>query len=392
MSSFEEALLFGIVDLLTCCFPAPPSRFEAAWNGDIETIKSYTLGPWGATKSESPLIASVKDGLKCSPFAVAFLRGHRDVARAILDIVEQQYDSGETPKVTYRLKGKTDGDDDDDDDDNDDDGEGGDSDLKLVARDAGEKKFTIDNIDEVATQVKCTTSPLSVLLDQVECVDLRDLKKLDTIKAYAETSDLLYWFVREGDREAVNILIELGLHFAKPEHGGTDENGLFEFPSSAFSHACINGPVPILADIIRRTGSGIPIDHLVRRTGVAIREKPKFYQGLSVYGKKRQDWANAGRNLVVRNIGSKIPPVLDTIMAGRFELLHWFMSEIPRQHYIEYAEAKAAEGDKHYKHIAEMPGGLDRALTKWLGVQSESCFAIFHSRESVIRQCKDHIY
>lgn len=48
-----------------------------------------------------------------------------------------------------------------------------------------------------------------------------------------------------------------------------------------------HGKTQMLALIIKRTGAGIPLDHLVKKSGVELKQKPRYYQGLTVYGKKR---------------------------------------------------------------------------------------------------------
>ncbi len=60
------------------------------------------------------------------------------------------------------------------------------------------------------------------------------------------------------------------------------------FPDNDFRRAIELGRTELLAEIIRRTGAGLPLEELVKGTGVEIKEKPRFYQGLTVYGKKRQ--------------------------------------------------------------------------------------------------------
>jgi ankyrin repeat protein len=360
----------GTDDLGDVRLEAYIKMFEAAWNGDIETIKSYTLGLWG--DDQTPLTASVQDDSSQNTiFSIAFLRGHYDVAKAILDIVEAQYEPEEGAQLAYRIKGAKNGDGDDDDECDSEEESGNDDDIKIVSHDVGEKKFTIDNIGEVATQVKCKTRPIDVLQYSVDCFEVKDGKVVTSCGDSDLHADLFDWAVHTKDQKAVNFLIDLGIHFSKPEHGGPEDDSLFVFPTAGFDKAATEGPIPILSDIIRRTGTGLPLDHLVKKTGRDIKEKAKFYQGLTVYGKKRKDWANAGRNLVIRNIGSKIPPVLDVAKAGEFELLKWFLSETPQQLYIEFANSKVAEGEKRFKHLADAPGGLERVISKWLGVQSD---------------------
>ena len=343
------------------------SRFEAAWKGDIETIKSYTLGPWGPGQSQSPLTVSVKDEANNSVFSLAVGRGHHDVAREVLEIVAAQYEPDEADKLAYKIKGariRTDFDDDGDQSCEDEDYNDDDDDIKIVSHSVGEKKFTIDNIGEMDVKVRCKTRPIDVLTSSYPWLEIPPFKQ-------RLGGSLFTWAIRCKDQQLVNLLIDLGIRYMKPEYGVLEEDSFFAIPTDAFERAVSHGPVPILADIIRRTGGRIPLDHLVKRTGVEVREKPKFYQGLTVYGKKRKDWANAGRKLVVRDIESKIPPVLTAAMSANMELVKWFLSDEPQRLYVEIANAKLAQGDKRFKHLAELPGGLERAISKWLSVQGK---------------------
>ena len=63
----------------------------------------------------------------------------------------------------------------------------------------------------------------------------------------------------------------------------------FIFPSKSYHYAITNGKTQLLGMIIKRTGAGIPLDHLVKKSGVKINKKPRYYQGLTVYGKKGKD-------------------------------------------------------------------------------------------------------
>jgi hypothetical protein len=66
-----------------------------------------------------------------------------------------------------------------------------------------------------------------------------------------------------------------------------DGQGFYPFPDAEFRLAVELGRVELLGEIIKRTGAGLPLEHLVKHTGVEIKVKPRYYQGLTVYGKKR---------------------------------------------------------------------------------------------------------
>jgi len=92
----------------------------------------------------------------------------------------------------------------------------------------------------------------------------------------------------------------------------------------------------------------------------------------------RKDWANAGRNLVVKATGMQTPPLLYAAVAANYESVEWFLSDAPLRHYIEFGKSKAAHTDSRLKHLSDTPGGFDRAVSKWLGVSSESTERVQH--------------
>ncbi len=51
--------------------------------------------------------------------------------------------------------------------------------------------------------------------------------------------------------------------------------------------AFAQGHIDVLAVLIKRTGLGIPLERMVQDSGVDLQQRPRYYQGLTVYGKKR---------------------------------------------------------------------------------------------------------
>ncbi|KAM0287752.1 hypothetical protein ACHAQH_000283 [Verticillium albo-atrum] len=348
---------------------------EAAWNGDLEKIKSLTLQAWGEDQSEPPLKASVTASDGSSPFSLAFLRGHRNVAKEILEIIKAQYSPIEKEKSRYTLDtgNPGDGDSDADDSENDSDEEHtaeGNSDHPKIVAMAVDKKFTIDNIGQVSMHVDSHDKPIQSLTGRVMCFTSGDDDK-DHVR---ET--LFGHVMRHDDHAGLKFLLDLAAHHSGEKlEGDIDEEesgSFFSFPEDVFTWAVANGKTNALAEIIKRTGAGMPLDHLVKKSGVELKQKPKYYQGLSVYGKKRKDWATAGRNLVVRPTGLKTPPLLHAALGGSIESVEWFLSDAPLRCYVEFGQSKAATDDPRLKHLNHAPGGFDRAVAKWLGIQNET--------------------
>ncbi|KAM0330029.1 hypothetical protein ACHAQA_004199 [Verticillium albo-atrum] len=348
--------------------------FEAAWNGDLEKIKSLTLQAWGKDQEEPPLKISVTDADVSSPFSLAFLRGHRDVAKEILNIVQAQYSPKEKENSRYTLDTGNPEDDDDDegseyDSDESDTAEGNSGHPKIVAQ-AVDKKFTIDNIGQVSMHVDSHDKPIKLLTGMVLCF------KTGKVDDDFNRESLFNFVMRQDDHAGLKFLLDLAAHhsgkYQAEETEDDESSGFFTFPENDFRWAVMNGKTAALAEIIKRTGAVMPLDHLVKKSGVELKQKPKYYQGLSVYGRKRKDWATAGRNLVVRPTGIQIPPLLYAAIAGNIESIEWFLSDAPLRCYVEFGQSKVASEDPRLKHLSQVPGGFDRAVAKWLGIQNET--------------------
>jgi hypothetical protein len=107
---------------------------------------------------------------------------------------------------------------------------------------------------------------------------------------------LLRFVMAQDDQAGLKMLLDWGAHFASRKLEGDDEEevtGRFSFPDDEFQWAVENGKTQMLAEIIKRTGAGMPLEHLVKKSGVEMKVKPKFYQGLTVYGRKRYGSQNA---------------------------------------------------------------------------------------------------
>lgn len=88
--------------------------------------------------------------------------------------------------------------------------------------------------------------------------------------------------------QGLKFLIDVGEHWSARKLGPDDEvSSFFQFPDGEFQYAIQLGRVELLGEIIRRTGAGLPLEHLVKHTGVELKEQPRYYQGLTVYGEKK---------------------------------------------------------------------------------------------------------
>lgn len=104
---YETTLRFRVPDLNDTKKEGYIKLFEAAWNNDLEKIKSLTLGKWSSEDDmplNSPLKIAVQDGNGFSPFSIAVLCGQRELAKKIVEICATQYhkDDGLTTKQRFR--------------------------------------------------------------------------------------------------------------------------------------------------------------------------------------------------------------------------------------------------------------------------------------------------
>ncbi|KAK3341505.1 hypothetical protein B0T25DRAFT_344013 [Lasiosphaeria hispida] len=344
-------------DVTEARLPAYIELFEAAWAGDIEKIKKLTLTSWDDAKTEGPLKIGVSDGNKNTPFSLAFFRGHFSVAKAILEIVQAQYSPADKPKTRYRMDGEEDYSDEGDSEDDES------SEPRIYSELVG-GEFTIEDVGKVSMKVDSRAKPLEFAMRLCGSIDSDD----ESTRATSPLEQV----IRANDIKALKFLLDLGEHYSSQKIDAEDETSAFYlFPDSCFTLAVQLGRTELLAEIIRRTGAGLPLENLVKETGIELKDKPKYYQGLTVYGKKRQDWAAQGRNVVSRPSGVETSPLLIAAMAGRIDSVEWFLSDTPSRHYLDFCKSEGALADERLKHLGQVPGGVEGAISKWLGDQSD---------------------
>ncbi|KAK3937074.1 Ankycorbin [Diplogelasinospora grovesii] len=330
--------------------------FEAAWSGDLGKIKTLTLTCWDEDKQEAPLKIAVRDDDSNNPFSLAFFRGHYNVAKAILEIAQAQYSPEEQVKTRYTME------------------QGEYSDDESVCSDGSEPRiyaeivddqFTIENVGQVSMKVNSRTKPQEML--NWFCTVLSSDGKRGGM------GNVFGHVIQNNDMKGLKFLLDMGEYFTSQKLDGEDEVARFySFPDAHFKDAIQKGRTELLAEIIKRTGAGLPLEQLVKDSGVELKEKPRFYQGLTVYGKKRKDWATKGRNIIKGpSNGTQTSPLLTAAMASCIESVEWFLSDIPLRHYLDFAKSKAARDDTRLKHLSQSSGGVDKAISKWLNGQSE---------------------
>jgi ankyrin repeat protein len=333
-------------------------RFEAAWSGDLNTIKSMTLDMWGPEKQFFPLEICVKDEDDLSPFNIAVLRGHIGLARSIMSISKAQYKPEE--KETEERFTLDIGDKDVSDYDSDSDLGGDDtSDEIRVRRHIIDDRFTIENVGEIKTQVESRVKPRDILNQKCPAHAFIEKEKLQG----EQPQGVVEYAICKDDPKLLKFLLELGKELSANSSHDTGCS-IYSIPEKTFQMAMRLGRLGCLKELIRCVGTGIPLDKLVERSGVVAQEKPIYYQGLSIHGEKRADWAAESRGVVITQPQDRHPPLLLAAYQGNLETVEWFLGTAPGRYYEHFVQTNKHE--KQVEKLAQTPGGVVHSITNWL--------------------------
>jgi hypothetical protein len=119
-TSYETVLRFRVPDLNDAKKGGYVKLFEAVWNNDLEKIKALTLGKWSSEEGmplNTPLKIAIQDGNGFSPFSIAVLQGHYDLARKIVEICATQYHKDDGLRKRFRVTEESEEEDEDEDSD-----------------------------------------------------------------------------------------------------------------------------------------------------------------------------------------------------------------------------------------------------------------------------------
>jgi ankyrin repeat protein len=357
--------------------------FDAAWNGNLDIIRKLTTEPLG---DEPPLLIAVADGLGNNPFSIAILRGHLDLAMTILAIASAQY-VPEKKERSYEVD-----DDEDCDSDSDSESEGEPRGVKSRGIRLHEKlppsvrnQFTIDDIGQISTLVQSPRSPLTLLrghppvkkfVESGYCVP-----STNGNQAAPTMDSLLQYAIYRNDKDLFLTLLNATMKYEAEDNAKKDDHApeRFTMVHTDFTYALQLGRFEFVSEMMKRTGVGIPFDHLVKLGGFAIPEKTSTqYQGLSIRGKKKKAWARAYGIFDGLSTEYKTsPPLLLAAYSGSLESVEWLFSDAPIRLYGEYLDA-----NKQYPAVeafSKLPGGAERAITQWLDNRSK--LSLFNSTE-----------
>ncbi|KAJ5684217.1 uncharacterized protein N7477_000562 [Penicillium maclennaniae] len=337
--------------------------FEAAWNGDITSIKAFTLGLWGPAEDQPPLEIAVCDELGFSCLSLAVLRGHLSVAKTIMQILRAQY-KGKKPETPIRLEIDNEAESSDDEE------------LNLVSREVDEQ-FTFENIGEVTTQVKSNVSPIGAL--QRTCNAFLFLGNYNSTthewKFFSSNPSHRHWYASIKVNTLMKFailnndlaLMDFLLLASRECRNMFPEEEEFQYSLEAsceeFQLAMALGHTDCLVKLIQSKAVGLPLAKLSESSGVRVHKKPAYYQGLSIRGKKRTDWASAGRPKPKGSPEGR-PPLLISALHGNLTTTEWFLGTAPGRHYLEYCNSHP--DDENVQLLAQSKLGLEGSLLNWL--------------------------
>lgn len=237
-----------------------------------------------------------------------------------------------------------------------------DNDVQLYSE-IVDDKFTIENIGEIATKVESDVSALDYFgwwCPAYLFADRETGKK--------DASYLLTYAIAADDVDLLSFLLDLGQDVVMKD-AKTRTPTVYQVPHHAFKLAIKLGRLGCLSEIIKRSAAGLPLDELVESSGVVVKEKPKYYQGLSIRGRKRADWAAAGRHeQKPRNVKS-YPPLLISAFQGNISSVEWFLGTAPERHYMEFVETH--KNDKRVERLSQSKQGIERCITSWLHLRGK---------------------
>ena len=256
-------------------------------------------------------------------------------------------------------------------------------------------KFTIDDVTALADNVKSKISPLVMLGWDVELWRAQKGKvqdkecplRPDSYHVWRFEKDSWSYFnealngarhsckeslidraITKNDLPLLKFILQAGMNLMAIK-ADQDDSKIYQISSREFEQALRLGHTEIVGEIIGSTGAAVPLQKMVQSSGIIIDEVPRYYQGLSVYGKKRKDWAERDAPRREKAAENENSPVLRTIMLGNLKSVEYFLSDAPLHRYQEFA--KRFDDDKRIQSLAQAEGGIDKALMSWLGTRSD---------------------
>ena len=333
----------------------------------------------------------MQDAAGFSPFSLALVRGHHELASAILEIATAQHQPAKNePSYRFRLRNAQDN-------EYDSDAWSGDSnegDNRMVLKQIVDDVFSIGDVTALADNVKSKVSPMAMLKWDAEFWRMQKGSSHAKgcpggLSVYYQRHEKHLWSffndaltesrqdckeslvrraIAEADLELLKFILRTGANFMALKAHKNDST-IFQIRSDEFELAIEGGSMEIIGEIISATGAAVPLQKMVQSSGAVVDERPEFYQGLSVRGQKRKDWAERDAPYREKAVENEHSPILKAIFIGTLKSVEYFLSDAPLHRYQEFA--KAFKDDKRIKGLALADGGVNKALTNWLKTNSD---------------------
>ncbi|KAL8804903.1 MAG: hypothetical protein Q9182_002305 [Xanthomendoza sp. 2 TL-2023] len=380
--------------------------FEAAWDGNSDKIKALTLAHWGPENKMKPLQVSNQDAKGFTPFAIATYRRHFETAKLILGIANAQFkedDNNNLSRRRYTIA--NDGEYSDSDD--------SDSDNLDITYDVVDDIYTYDNVAALQQSIGSTTSGTSTIQPASSMMNESVLTTHVAASMLTQYADV-WWFLDKPEKEAMDCIDSPWTGLSSQPTQRLSAQEVFQSCMSQNNRSYISfsryailsrdmavfrfwlqccqeamkmkykhrpDPLPYhpqdlkialqrgyleeIAELIKFAGAELPLDVLIKKSGIEEAAKPKYYQGLSIGGKKMTAWAREQGGRGARNATTEsIPPLQQAAHAGGLAAVEWFLSDTPLRLYREYREKH--KDDERLQKLAEAPGGFERAVGLWL--------------------------
>lgn len=132
--------------------------------------------------------------------------------------------------------------------------------------------------------------------------------------------------------------------------------------------ALVLGRVEILEEIMKTVAFGVPWAELEEADEELQMAKPQFYQGLTVYGVKRKDWASSSYPAYGTKSDKMQKPVQTAVYFGQLKSIKWLLSDRPFQCLKDFMDAHP--DTMKTKLLKKQGDGLGFLLQKGLGVET----------------------
>ncbi|KAJ6261350.1 hypothetical protein Dda_4020 [Drechslerella dactyloides] len=344
--------------------------YRAAWNGDAETVQKFTTTAWDA--DQTPLLIATQNQLQYSLFSVAVYRKHStEFLDLLLSIATAQYQPEQEREKRYDPYREDSDEYSDPDADSEEDVE-----LRVEQVDLTDGKLTIDNIATLGKEVKSKMKAADIINQAFPFIlDVPGVKN----KRKLPNASITYQATRVGDLELVKYLKTTLEKLNGPNVKPSSSVLLDRNENSEVNCAIKWGRIDILREFMSRDGAGALFfekqskDEKGDEDEDEAVEKPKYYLGLSIHGKKRQDWAKAANPNAAdtTTTTNQQPLALFAACHGSREVFEWLETDEPEKALREYQQklenSKDAGENIYLKTLRKADGATIR---RWMGVDS----------------------